>query len=417
MQHIFTHKKILICISGSIAVYKMLDCISQLYKYGAQIKVIMSAEAVKFVNPLSFEALSRNIVLSEANQTWASESIEGVNHIAYAKWADIVLIAPATANSIAKIACGIADSAMLGAILATSAPKILAPAMNTAMLNAPQTQRNLATLASMGYEIIPTRVSLLACGEQNDGALAEIDEMIFYLARVLTKISTKSTFWQDREVIVSGGGSKESIDCVRYLSNHSSGKQASALSLALFMLGAKVTFISSATPIKLPLDIQCVSAQDGASFDTAIHTTLEAFKAQKKPVLFMAAALADYAPKKQEGKLKKEHIGEELILHCHKTKDVLAHIDAHTIYKVGFKAEIDDIHALEYATHMLHSKQCQMVCLNVINEQNPFGGENNAFKLITHKGIEKISGSKFEVALHIALSLESLLEDSKPIIH
>ncbi|WP_334097393.1 flavoprotein, partial [Helicobacter typhlonius] len=172
MQKIFTHKKILICVSGSIAAYKMLECISRLYKYGAQIRVIMSAEACKFVNPLSFEALSKNIVLSENNQMWASEcvnesidkvadkTIVGVNHISYAKWADIVLIAPATANSIAKIAYGIADSVMLSAILATSAPKILAPAMNTAMLDAPQTKRNLDTLISMGYEIIPSRSSL-----------------------------------------------------------------------------------------------------------------------------------------------------------------------------------------------------------------------------------------------------------------
>lgn len=197
MQKIFTHKKILICVSGSIAAYKMLECISRLYKYGAQIRVIMSAEACKFVNPLSFEALSKNIVLSENNQMWASEcvnesidkvadkTIVGVNHISYAKWADIVLIAPATANSIAKIAYGIADSVMLSAILATSAPKILAPAMNTAMLDAPQTKRNLDTLISMGYEIIPSRSSLLACGDYGNGALAEVDEIIFCLARAL----------------------------------------------------------------------------------------------------------------------------------------------------------------------------------------------------------------------------------------
>ena len=401
----------------------------------------MSAEACKFVNPLSFEALSKNIVLSENNQMWASEcvnesidkvadkTIVGVNHISYAKWADIVLIAPATANSIAKIAYGIADSVMLSAILATSAPKILAPAMNTAMLDAPQTKRSLDTLISRGYEIIPSRSSLLACGDYGNGALAEVDEIIFCLARALylqdshLQISyfqnsnthnppAQIAFWRDREVIITGGGSKENIDLVRYISNHSSGKQASALALALYMLGARVRLISSAFPITLPLGIECKRVQSVRSYDEAIseaiHTALD-LKSTKKPALFMVAALADYAPTRQEGKLKKEQIGDELILVCHKTKDILSHICADKIYKIGFKAETDEKNALNHAQNMLKNKHCEAVCLNVINANNPFGGENNALKIITSQGIEEISGSKFDVALKIALFIAPLL--------
>ncbi len=407
MQHIFTNKKILICISGSIAVYKMLDCISQLYKYGAEIKVVMSDEACKFVNPLSFETLRHHIVLVESNQSWANADTEGINHIAYAKWADIVLIAPATANTIAKIACGIADSVLLSTLLAAPAPKILAPAMNTAMLYAPQTQRNLATLAQMDYHIIPSRSGVLACGDEGDGALADIDEIIFTLAQALT---TRSAFWDKREVIISGGGSKENIDEVRYISNHSSGKQASALALALFTLGARVTLISSAFPLKLPLAIKCVNVQDVQSFDNAINNALHTIDSKKKPIVFMAAALADYAPPSQKGKLKKAQIGEILQLTCHKTKDILASIPPDIAYKVGFKAEIDDLEAQNYAQDMLQAKSAQMVCLNVISEENPFGNDNNSIQLITHKGVETLKGSKFEVALGIAVSLESLLK-------
>ncbi|RDU60326.1 bifunctional phosphopantothenoylcysteine decarboxylase/phosphopantothenate--cysteine ligase CoaBC [Helicobacter marmotae] len=407
MHHIFTHKKILICITGSIAVYKMLDCISHLYKCGAHIKVIMSQEACKFVNPLSFEALSRNIVLSESTQSWASEAGEVANHISYAKWADVVLIAPASANSIAKLACGIADSVLLSAILASNAPKILAPAMNTAMLEAPQTQNNIATLAQMGYEIIPPRADLLVCGEQGSGALAELDEIIFALAKAFLVHS----FWAKRPVLITGGGSKEGIDQVRYISNHSSGKQASALALAFYALGAEVCFISSAFPIKLPLAIKRIHTQSLESFDQAIHSELEKLsKTDKKPILLMAAALADYAPHIQTGKLKKEQVGKTLMLPCYQTKDILAQIPKHLAYKVGFKAELDETHALKHAQAMLESKGCEMVCLNVINEQNPFGSECNSIKLITKSDTQTIEGSKFEVALGIAQALQGLIQ-------
>ncbi len=189
-----------------------------------------------------------------------------------------------------------------------------------------------------------------------------------------------------------------------------SGKQASALALALFTLGARVTLISSAFPLKLPLAIKCVNVQDVQSFDNAINNALHTIDSKKKPIVFMAAALADYAPPSQKGKLKKAQIGEILQLTCHKTKDILASIPPDIAYKVGFKAEIDDLEAQNYAQDMLQAKSAQMVCLNVISEENPFGNDNNSIQLITHKGVETLKGSKFEVALGIAVSLESLLK-------
>lgn len=406
MHHIFANKKILILVSGSIAVYKMLDCISQLTKYGADVRVVMSRESRAFIAPLSFEAMSHNIVLHDDNQSWHTNLQEvSPNHIFYAKWADIVLVAPATANTIAKIACGIADNVLLSTLLATRAPKLVAPAMNTAMLNASQTKHNLSMLADMGYEIIAPRSSILMCGDEGEGALAQVEEIIYRLGREILR----DTFWSKQRVIVSGGGSKESIDEVRYISNRSSGKQASYLALALYMLGAEVTFISSSFPLVLPLDIECVSVESVVTFEKAIHKTFNSLDSiESKPIIFMAAALADYAPKPQNGKLKKEQIGENLSLLCSKTNDILSSISSQKAYKVGFKAEIDDVNALYYAQNMLKAKECEMVCLNVVGSQNPFGGETNRIKIITHKDIQEVSGSKLEVAFGIASAFSQL---------
>ncbi|BAM15108.1 bifunctional phosphopantothenoylcysteine decarboxylase/phosphopantothenate synthase [Helicobacter cinaedi PAGU611] len=408
MQHIFHNKNVLILISGSIAAYKMLDCISQLKKYNANIKVVMSKEACKFVSPLSFEAMSGNLVLTEHNQSWVTQSnvVNGANHIAYARWADIVLIAPASANSIAKIACGIADNVLLTTLLATRAKKLIAPAMNTAMLESPQTQANLTTLKNLGFECIESRSSLLACGEMGDGALAEIDEIIFRLARGLHT----NVFWQGRDVIISGGGSKESIDEVRFISNHSSGKQASALAIAFYTLGAKVSFVSSVFPCPLPKQITQIAAQSVADFHTEIHKLIK--QAESKPFVFMAAALADYAPKPQKSKLKKEQVGETLTLQCFQTQDVLFSISLESAYKIGFKAEMDRANAPHYAKTMLDSKQCDMVCLNVIGEQNPFGANSNTINIFTHDFTQGASGSKLEVAFSIAKACESLTKPS-----
>lgn len=386
----------------------MCECVSTLCKYGADVKVIMSDGALQFIQPLSFEALSHHKVLTESKQVWADKDGENANHIAYAKWADIVLIAPASANTIAKIASGIADSILLSTILASQSPKLLAPAMNTAMLHAPQTQRNLACLQDMGYTIIPPRVSTLVCGDEGDGALADNDEIIFALTKALT---VKSTFWEHRAVIITGGGSKEAIDDVRYISNHSSGKQASALALALFEKGANITFISSAFPYPLPKAIKCIKVHNIESYEKAIESALNACANDaKKPFVFMAAALADYAPNKQEGKIKKEQNGEILQLICHKTKDILACISADKAYKIGFKAELDSQNALIFAQDMLEKKQCEMVCLNIIDSQNPFGGDDNIIHLITRKqGRQILKGSKWQVAREIATYLETLL--------
>lgn len=388
----FKNKNILICISGSIAIYKVLDLISILKKAQANIKIVMSEESKKFITPLCFEAIAHTPVLHEQSENWCNDC----NHIGYAKWADLILIAPATANTIAKIANGIADNILLSTILASSAPKIIAPAMNTQMLLAATTQENLKKLKELGFEIIPTRKTLLACDTIGDGALAQIQEILFVLARAFMQ----NAFWHDKKVIITGGGSKENIDSVRCLSNHSSGLQASALAEALFILGARVTFISSVFPTFLPEGIVTIPVQSGEDYLKAITSNIIS---KEENYLFMAAAIADFKPKnpKQE-KIKKQN-QDNLIIECIPNHDILKNLNFPNLIKIGFKAETDSDNAINYAKAMLENKQCLCVCLNILSQHNTFGSQNNQMVLLSKNNQHFLAlDSKINIAFEIA---------------
>lgn len=409
LTYVFKNKRILIATSGSIAIYKICELISLLKKYGAEIRVVMSAESSTFIAPLTFEALSGNVVLCENNQSWHNQRTiengaieDGANHISYAKWADVLLIAPASANSIAKISYGIADNIMLSTILACKAPKLLAPAMNTAMLQSSQTKDNLKRLKTLGFEIIESRINTLVCGDVGNGAMASLNEIIFKLAKALMR----DRFWQDKAVIITGGGSKEPIDAVRYISNHSSGKQALSLAIALYALGARVKLISSCFPYSVPLEVVCESASSVAEFKNALDSSIK--NAKHKPIIFMAAALADFSPAPQKGKIKKEQVGKVLRLECARAIDVLSHIKLESAFKIGFKAECDSKSALESAKAMLDSKNCNMVCLNVIDSTNAFGSDNNNISIITKEGTKRVSGDKLSISFAIARAFKQL---------
>ena len=218
-------KKVLLGVTGSIAVYKSLELVRFLVKAGAEVKVVMSESAKKFVTPLTFETLTSNQVLDDTNESWVNDH----NHIKAGEWADLFVIAPATANTIAKLANAIADNMLLQCALAYPHVKILAPSANTNMLNNPITKANLKMLAIANYEIIDTQTKELACKTTGDGAMHEPLEIFWHCAKALLK----DEFWEHRRVIVTGGGTIEKIDDVRYLSNYSSGKMASSLATAL----------------------------------------------------------------------------------------------------------------------------------------------------------------------------------------
>jgi phosphopantothenoylcysteine decarboxylase/phosphopantothenate--cysteine ligase len=411
-------KKILLGVTGSIAIYKSLELIRLFTKAGAEVKVVMSSASQKFVTPLTFETLSSNRVLDDTNESWADEH----NHIKVAEWADIFLIAPATANTIAKLANAIADNMLLEVALAFPAKKILAPSANTNMIQNPITQANMKMLAIANYSIIETQTKELACKTTGDGAMAEPLDIFYATARELLK----EEFWEDRMVIVTGGGTIEKIDEVRYISNFSSGKMASSLSTALYLRGADVNLIATRFDTKLPKNMHKIEVESSEEMQEYLVDSIRIAKKgklskpslmsdehihriEKKPYLFMAAAVSDYLPAfAQEGKLKKDILGEEWELKLKANRDILASLDKSGITTVGFKAEMDEQNALSNATKMLEQKELNGVCLNLLKNSSSFGSERNAIEFITKDGVESLPSDE-----KLALSLKILSASSK----
>ncbi|WP_104741347.1 bifunctional phosphopantothenoylcysteine decarboxylase/phosphopantothenate--cysteine ligase CoaBC [Helicobacter ailurogastricus] len=395
-------KNVLLLVSGSIAVYKSLDLVRLLRKMGARVRVVMSKGACKFVQPLSFEALSHFQVLTDTNEKWALSEGDCANHISYAQSADIVIVAPASANTLAKLAQGLTDNALSATFLASKAPKILAPAMNTQMFLAKQTQHNLKRLRALGCEVIAPQSGLLACNSTGVGAMADITEIASSCACKLLA----NDFWHNKKVVVTGGGSIEAVDSVRCISNFSSGLQAHFLALALWLKGAQVVLISSKNALELPSGIERVKVQSANDY-------LEALKMHENPsnpsFLFMLAAISDYKPKnRHQGKLKKQDLGPFWDLECVQNIDILQSVSG--FHKVGFKAESDPIHALANAQKLLdpppQGKGCKFVCLN---DTSTLGQDTNQITLLTpHTTYTTHKGHKLQVSFEVLDFIEKM---------
>lgn len=405
-------KKILLGVTGSIALYKSLELVRLFTKAGAEVKVIMSEASKKFITPLSFEAISSNMILDDTNESWSNEH----NHIKITQWADLFVIAPATANTIAKLANAIADNILLESALAYPNLKIIAPSANTNMINNPITKANLKMLAIANYAIVDTQTKELACKTVGDGAMAEPQEIFWHCAKALLR----DEFWMDRRVIVTGGATIEKIDDVRYLSNFSSGKMASAMATALYCKGADVNLISSKFEPELPLDLYTIEVESSAEMVEYLNDSIRVAKKgklskatlmrdeqihliQKKPYLFMAAAVSDYVVSYvQSGKLKKESIGSEWDLKLKENIDILSSIDKDGITTIGFKAEMDEDNALKNALKMLENKGIDAVCLNILKDSSSFGTDTNEVDFLSKDVHEKIAVSdKLSVAFEI----------------
>jgi phosphopantothenoylcysteine decarboxylase / phosphopantothenate---cysteine ligase len=404
--NLLKNKKILIGVSGSIAVYKSLELVRLFIKAGAEVKVVMSDAAKKFVTPLTFETLTSNPILDDTNESWVNEH----NHIKSGEWADVFVIAPATANTMAKLANGIADNMLTQCALAYPKEKVLAPSANTNMLYNPITQENLEKLQSTQHTILQTQTKELACKTTGDGAMAEPIQIFWTTAKTLLK----EEFWQDRNALITGGGTIEKIDDVRYISNFSSGKMASAVATALYCKGANISLIATRHENDLPQEIKLLKVQSSEEMEESLTNSLLETKkdAYKTAYVFMAAAVSDYLPKEiQNGKLKKENIGDNFTLEMDKNRDILSSIDKEGLRVIGFKAEMDEANAMYNATNMLKKKNIDAVCLNVLKDSSSFGGETNAIEFITKKGRNSIdSDLKLTVAFHIADNAKSLGE-------
>ncbi len=388
-------KNILVGISSSIAIYKSLELIRLYIKQGANVKVIMTKAATKFITPLTFEAISQNKVLCDQTESWDKKSV--YNHIDIGKWADIFVIAPATANTINKLANGIADNLLTQSVLAYPNLKLIAPAANTNMIQNQITVDSLKKLEKYNFKIISSQIKELACKDVGDGAMAEPEEIFYETSKQLLK----DEYWDNREVIISGGGTLEKIDDVRYISNFSSGKMASSLAKALYLKGAKVTLVSSRGYENLPKSIKVSQVSSSKQMFENLKNSIENSEKSKKPFLFMAAAVSDYIPPKSDGKLKKENLGETWNLQLSLNIDILNSLDKKDVITIGFKAEMDKKNAKNNASSMIEKKNIDGVCLNIIDDENYFGSESNIIEFITKNGSSTFCGDKFDISIDL----------------
>ena len=399
--------KITLCVSSSISFYKAFEILSLLRRANAKVRVAMSEQTLKFCSPLAFEALSGECVLVGDNKPLA--------HIEYAK-CDLMIIAPATANTINKIALGIADNAMLSCILACRAPKLIAPAANTAMLENPATQNSLKVLKERGFVVVSSCEKTLACGDVGKGALASPKDIVLSAARMLgtnsriSSINSRIPSANSRisKVIITAGACYEMIDDVRAITNLSSGKMGLALAFAYYLRGFDVTLISSAQNLPKSMEnLEFLSFKSSAD----LLEILKNKKLAKDDLLVMAAAISDYIPsKKAKGKIKKS--GANLNLELKENIDILSSLKELKCKKIGFKMEMDEQSALSSAKNMLENKALDAVCLNVLKAQNYFGSEQNEVLFITKNSQKMLKmASKHEIAAQIAGLSENLSED------
>lgn len=401
---IFTGKHILLGVTGSIAAYKAADLASKLTQAGALVDVILTAGAEKFVTPLTFQSVTGRRAFTEVD-LWGGEA--HVLHVGLAHTADALLVAPCTANTLAKLAHGLADNLLTITALANRAPLLLAPAMDGGMYDAPATQANLATLIERGAMVIGPAEGHLASGLSGRGRMVEPTEILGHLRLVLGRFGLLA----DKKVVISAGGTQEPLDPVRVLTNRSSGKQGYALAQAALDAGANVTLVTAATELIPPVGARVIHAQTARQM-------LESVLAESADadVLIMAAAIADFRPKQAAGnKLKKRDGIPQMALEA--TEDVLEAVAAQRSKKkrprvtVGFAAESRDL--LTNASEKLKSKKLELIAANDISASDAgFGAETNRVTLLFANGKQESLPlmSKTEVAETIIARLAASLE-------
>lgn len=360
-------KKVLLCVSGGIAAYKAVQLTSKLTQNGFDVKVMMTGNATKFVTPLSFQAISRNDVYTD---TFDEKDPAKIAHIDLADWPDVIIIAPATANIIGKLANGIADDMVSTTLLATEKPVFIAPAMNVHMYNHPVVQENIARLKSFGYHFIEPSEGYLACGYVGKGRLEEPEIIVEHVKTFF--VQNKQQFLQGKTVLISAGPTREKIDPVRYLSNYSSGKMGYAIAEVAQHLGANVILISGPVSLKPPVGVQIIRVESAEEMYEAV---LQYF--DEADIVIKSAAVSDYRPKKIfQQKMKKQ--SQELVIELERTVDILAELGKRkkAQFLIGFAAETN--HVEEYAKQKLQSKNADMIVANnVMQEGAGFGTDTN----------------------------------------
>ncbi len=372
-------KYIVLGVSGGIACYKAAALASALVKQHADVHVIMTDNATKFISPITFEQLTGNKALTD---TFDRNFTHKVEHISVADRADFVLIAPATANIIAKLAHGIADDMLTTTVLACTCPKAVAPSMNTNMYNNPVTQDNIATLIKYGWEIIEPSYGHLACGTDGKGRLPEPDELL----EVCLHAAAHEKDLAGKKILVTAGPTREALDPVRYLSNRSSGKMGYAIAKAASRRGADVTLVSGPTSLTHPRYIDTVDITSAQEMYEAVVS-----RASDMDIIIKAAAVADYRPETvADNKIKKKD--DEMTIKLERTLDILGTIGSskkHGQFLCGFSMETENM--IENSRRKLLKKNLDMIAANNVKTEGAgFGVDTNVLTLITDKAVKEL---------------------------
>ncbi len=392
-------KNVLLCVSGGIAAYKSATIASMLVKLGATVNTIMTENATKFIAPLTFETLTKTKCITD---TFNRDFEFDVKHISLAKAADIIVVAPATANTIAKLAHGIADNMLTSTIIASTAKKLVVPSMNTNMLENPITQDNIKLLEHYGFLVMQSAEGLLACGDTGKGKMPEPEDIV-------EEIVYQIAFEKDlagKKVLVTAGPTRESIDPVRFITNHSTGKMGYALAKAAALRGAEVTLVTGHTALKAPRGGEVVDIDSAEDLFRAVTE-----RADSCDFIFKAAAVADYTPVSvADQKIKKQD--GDMSIPLKRTEDTLKYLGAHKRagqVLCGFSMETENV--LENSKAKLAKKNIDMIVANSLRTEGAgFGTDTNVVSLITKDSCEELPiMSKFDAACAIIDKAKSIL--------
>lgn len=398
-------KNILLCVTGGIAVYKACTLTSKLTQAGANVKVILSEAAAKFVPPLTFQALSRNEVYTD---TFDEKDPKKIAHIDLADWADLVLIAPATANVIGKLANGIGDNMVTTTLLAVTAPVWVAPAMNVHMYEHPAVQKNIKTLKEYGYRFIEPNEGYLACGYVGKGRMEEPENIISILENYYNDYVQ---IFKGRKIIITAGPTRERIDPVRFITNFSSGKMGYSLAEEAANLGADVTLISGPVSLTPPSNVKFISVESAEEMYNEVMNEYD-----QSEMVVMTAAVADYRPKKVADKKIKKKDGEGETIELERTKDILYELGQRKKDQVliGFAAETNDLE--KYARIKLAKKNADMIVANNVKVKGAgFGVDTNIVTIFKKDGtyVELPKLTKKEVAKKILQEALPFMKENK----
>lgn len=401
---LLTNKKILLCVTGGIAVYKAVALTSKLVQQGAEVKVIMSQSACKFVTPLSFQALSRNEVFTD---TFEEKNPSVISHIDLADWADLILVAPATANTIGKMANGLADDMVTTTQIAATAPIWVAPAMNVHMYDHPAVKENMKRLAAFGYRFIEPGEGFLACGYVGKGRLEEPESIVQAILDYFSTDFPKASLLRGKKILVTAGPTLEKIDPVRFISNRSTGKMGYRIAEVAADLGAEVTLVSGPTALSDPPKVHTIRVE---SAEQMYETVLAHY--DRTDVVIKSAAVSDYRPKHIADTKMKKQAGDS-VLEMERTRDILKALGERKNHQilVGFAAETNNVE--EYAVGKLERKNLDyIVANNVTMDGAGFGTDTNIVTIYRKDGshLSLPLMSKKEVAASLLEEIASNFE-------